>query len=202
MVDLGSTVPGRSSRANNVSGDGRIIVGWQDAPDGFRQGAVWRDGRQEVITGPFGVVGEAQDANSDGSFIVGQNCDQLDLAAWSWTAETGVVCHRVEAPPDPRPFITMMLATSEDGRVIGGARSFGPQSEAILWLDGEPHYIDEYLASQGVPDAFDGWINTGFITGVSREGRVIVGQGAGPRNFQGYIIILPRLGTPQNTSQP
>ena len=88
----------------------------------------------------------------------------------------------------------MMLATSEDGRVIGGARSFGPQSDAILWLDFEPHYIDDYLEANGVTDAFDGWINTGFITGVSRNGRVIVGQGAGPVNFQGYIIILPRSG--------
>ena len=30
MVDLGSTVPGRSSRANGVSGDGRVVVGWQE----------------------------------------------------------------------------------------------------------------------------------------------------------------------------
>jgi uncharacterized membrane protein len=191
VVDLGSTVPGRSSRANAVSGDGRVIVGWQDDPTGFRQGAVWRDGAQEVLVGPFGAVGGAQDVNSDGTLIVGQNCDPLNLSAWSWTPETGIECRLVEELADPRPFITMMLATSEDGNVIGGARSFGPQSEAVLWLDEEPQYIADYLRDNGVSDAFDGWINTGFITGVSRDGRVIVGQGAGPINFQGYIIILP-----------
>ena len=193
MVDLGSTVPGRSSRANDVSGDGRVIVGWQDDEFGFRQGAVWREGVQEIVIGPFGAVGEAAASNSDGSLIVGQNCDPINLSAWSWRPETGVVCHLVEESTDPRPFITMMLATSEDGRVIGGARSFGPESRAVLWLDGEPQYLEDYLRANGVSDAFENWINTGFITGVSRDGRVIVGQGAGPLNFQGYIVILPPM---------
>ena len=193
MIDLGSSVPGRSSRANNVSGDGRTIVGWQDAPDGFRQGAIWRDGQQEVVLGPFGVVGEARGINSDGSIIVGQNCDPVDMSAWSWTPDTGVTCHRVEVegPPDPRPFITIMKATSEDGSVIVGSRSFGLQAEAIVWFDGEPQFIKDYLRANGVPHAFEGWINTGFLTAVSRDGRVLVGQGAGPFNFQGYIVSLP-----------
>ena len=37
MVDLGSSVPGRSSRANDVSSNGRVIVGWQEDPFGFCQ---------------------------------------------------------------------------------------------------------------------------------------------------------------------
>lgn len=41
MVDLGSTVTDRSSRANGTRYDGSIVVGWQDSPTGFRQGAVW-----------------------------------------------------------------------------------------------------------------------------------------------------------------
>ncbi len=191
MVDLGSSVPGRSSRANDVSGDGRVIVGWQDARNGFRQGAVWRDGVQEVIVGPFGSVGEARGANSDGSLIVGQNCDPT-LGAWTWTEETGVVCRPVEVEgQDPRLFITTMYATSEDGRVIGGSRSFGPEADAVLWLDNEPQFLKDYLRANGVPEAFENWINTGFITGVSRNGRVLVGQGAGPTTFQGYVVILP-----------
>ena len=38
---------------------GRIIVGWQDASTGVRQGARWVDSRQELFMGPNGVVGEA-----------------------------------------------------------------------------------------------------------------------------------------------
>ena len=108
---------------------------------------MWRDGVQEVFAGPFGAVGEAGDTNSDGSLIVGQACDQLRLSAWTWTEETGVVCRpvEVEGPSDPRPFITMMLATSEDGRVIGGSRSFGLDAEAVLWLYNQPQFLKQYL---------------------------------------------------------
>jgi hypothetical protein len=51
--------------------------------------------------------------------------------------------------------------------------------------------LKDYLRANGVPNAFEGWINTGFITGMSRDGRVLVGYGAGPRNFTGYIVIMP-----------
>ena len=191
VIDLGSSVPGRSSRANDVSGAGQVIVGWQDAADGFRQGAVWRDGRQEIVIGPFGVVGEAKDTNSDGSIIVGQNCDPLAQAAWSLRPERGVECHAIE-PPDPDPFfVTAMLATSEDGSVIGGSWARASFGEAVLWLDETPQFLKDYLRANGVPDAFENWFSTGFITDVSRDGRVIIGQGAGPTNFQGYIVILP-----------
>ena len=191
MVDLGSTVAGRSSRANGISGDGKVVVGWQEHSTGPRQGARWVDGRQELFAGPDGFVGEAQAANSDGSIIVGQTCrfGALDQSAWIWTAREGIQC-----VPVPRPrlggAIGIMLSTSEDGRVIGGAHSFGLESEAVLWVNRSPSYLQDYLKTHGVPTAFDGWINTGFITGVSPDGRILVGYGAGPRDFQGYLVIL------------
>ena len=192
MVDLGSSVAGRSSRANGVSGDGSVVVGWQEAATGPRQGARWTGGRQELFTGPLGLVGEAHAANKDGSIVVGQACrfgDPLDQSAWIWTQRDGVQC-----VPTPRLRLSfpigMMLATSDDGRVIGGAQSFGLESEAVLWIDRSPSYLKDYLRSHGVPNAFEGWINTGFITGVSPDGRVLVGYGAGPKDFTGYIVIL------------
>jgi probable HAF family extracellular repeat protein len=194
MVDLGSTVPGRSSRANAVSGDGNIVVGWQDATTGFRQGARWVNGRQELFTGPVGVVGEAQAANHDGSVVVGQVCRPggTDQSAWIWTSRDGLQCL---APPRlglPLFKIGIALATSDDGRVIGGAQSFGLESEALLWIDREGSYLKDYLRANGVANAFEGWVNTGFITGVSPDGRVLVGYGAGPRDFQGYVVIRGR----------
>lgn len=191
MVDLGSTVAGRSSRANAVSGDGKVVIGWQDQATGMRQGARWIDGRQELFAGSGGAAGEAQAANSDGSIVVGQTCrfGALDQAAWMWTARDGVQC-----VPIPRPrvggFLGIMLATSEDGGVIGGAHSFGLESEAVLWINRTPSYLKDYLRAHGVPTAFEGWFNTGFITGVSPDGRILVGYGAGPRDFQGYMVIL------------
>jgi probable HAF family extracellular repeat protein len=189
MVDLGSTVSGRSSRANSVSGDGRVVIGWQEASSGFRQGAMWVDGRQELFMGPHGFVGEAFDANSDGSIIVGGGCDPVEEMAWVWRRESGITCY---PPPRRRraEFLVRMMATSEDGRVIGGAHTFGLESDSIVWIDGEAHYLKDYLRERGVTDAFEGWINTGFTNAVSPDGRVLAGYGAGPTGFTGYVVIL------------
>jgi hypothetical protein len=44
-----------------------------------------------------------------------------------------------------------------------------------------------------VPNAFEGWINTGAITDVSPDGRILVGYGAPLGGFRGYIVILGEL---------
>jgi len=197
MVDLGSTVSGRSSRANNVSGDGRVVVGWQEDTTGLRLGAKWVGGVQEVIHGPFGAVGEAFAVNRDGSIIAGTHCNFSDPRpnSWTWTASGGVQCSFVDVPRDipDRFYSALMETTSDDGRVIGGALSFGLESQALVWFDGEVFFLKDYLRAHGVPDAFDGWINTGFVIGSTADGRTLVGYGAGPRNFQGYLVVLPEL---------
>ena len=195
MVDLGSTVEGQSSRANAVSGNGKVVAGWQEDVTGVRQGARWTDSRQELFTGPAGIVGEAQAANKDGSIVVGQTCrfdtrdTPSDQSAWVWTSRDGVQCLPVPRRRVPG-FLGTALATSDDGRVIGGGHSFGLESEAVLWIDRSPAYLKDYLRANGVPNAFEGWVNTGFITGVSPDGRVLVGYGAGRRDFQGFLVIL------------
>jgi probable HAF family extracellular repeat protein len=199
MVDLGSTTA-NSSRANDVSGDGGTIVGWQEAADGFRQGAKWVNLRQELIVGPGGPTGEAFGVNRDGTLVVGQVCNPFDTrvsSAWTWSAADGVRCYPMMRPPTlPNlPYNTAMMATSDDGRVIGGSFTFGLDAEALLWLNGQGHFLKDYLRDNGHPDAFRGWINTGFITGVSPDGRTLVGYGAGPRTFQGYMVILPEKTT-------
>lgn len=201
MVDLGTSVGGESTRANGVSGDGRVVVGWHD--QSLRRGARWVDGRQELFTGPSGIIGEARGANRDGSIVVGQSCEFSSAAnpfgnqqAWIWSSREGVTCLQ---PPRIRPganVIGIADAASEDGHVIGGSQSLGLDAEAVLWIDREPRYLRDYLRENGVPDAFQGWVNTGFITGVSRDGRLLTGHGAGPRDFQGFIVILPNGGRP------
>ena len=199
MVDLGSSVANQASRADGVSGDGRVVVGWQEHTTGFRQAARWIDGQQTVFTGPDGLIGEANGTNSDGSIIVGQACrpaTPLDQSAWMWTSRDGIQCLEV---PRVRPareggFIGLAAATSEDGRIIGGSHSFGLEAESVIWIDRTPHYLKDYLRSHGAPNAFDGWVNTGFVTGMTRDGRVLVGYGAGPRDFTGFMVVMPALG--------
>ena len=155
------------------------------------------DGIQEVIQGPLGAVGEAHAANRDGSLIVGGNCiiGAPTPSAWRWTAAEGVTCFQVPRPPGlSAPFYNaLMLATSEDGRVIVGAYSFGLESESLLWLDGELFFLKDYLRANGAPDAFQDWVNTGFANAVTPDGRVIVGYGAGRTAFQGFMVVLPEM---------
>jgi hypothetical protein len=84
---------------------------------------------------------------------------------------------------------------SDDGRVIGGGQNVGgsPDSDAIIWIDGTPSYLKDYLRANGVPNAFETWINTGAINGISPDGRVLVGSGAALGGFRGYIVILGDL---------
>jgi len=197
MVSLGSTVAGRSSRADGISGDGKVVVGFQEHTTGFWQGARWVGGQQTLFTGPLGLVGQAFATNHDGSLAVGQVCrpgDPLDQSGWVWTQQDGLQCLPV---PRLRPaieggFIGRAQATSDDGRVIGGGHSFGLESEAVLWLDKQPFYLKDYLRDHGVRNAFEGWVNTGTIEDISPDGRVLVGFGAGPRDFKGYIVVLDR----------
>ncbi len=170
---------GRRSRAGRVT-----------ARDG------WTAGRSSS-RGPSSIIGEAHAANRDGSVVVGQACEFASLAnpfanqqAWIWTTRDGVQCLQ---PPRVRQvgnFVGIALATSDDGRIVGGSHSFGLEAESVIWIDREPQYLRDYLRANGVPDAFQGWINTGFVTGVSRDGRTLVGYGAGPSDFQGFIVSL------------
>lgn len=200
MVDLGTT-NGRSTRANSVSNDGRVVVGWRTDETGLRQGAKWIDGKEYAIEAPRGgLIGEAHAANSDGTIIVGDNCDPSTIVgsspAWIWRPETGTKCIPIEHPNWLPPlrfnaYRPFMRDLTDDGRLIVGSYSFGLDSEAMLWIDERPYFLKEYLAARGLPNAFDGWVNTGYLTSVSPDGRTLTGYGAGPRGFQGYVIILP-----------
>jgi probable HAF family extracellular repeat protein len=202
MVDLGS-LNGESTRANNVSGDGRVVVGWQEDVTGVRLGAKWIGGAEELIKGPNGgPVGEAAAANRDGSLIVGTTCEfataanpDLPPSGWAWTASGGIKCFpvppRTDLPTKPRQ--VLIEATSEDGRVMGGGYSFGLESESLVWFDGELFFLKTYLRENGIPDAFEGWVNTGFVNAITPDGRTLVGYGAGPIGFQGFMVVLPEL---------
>ena len=66
----------------------------------------------------------------------------------------------------------------------------------MIWFDGEAVYLRDYLRDNGHPDAFEGQLNTGEITAVSADGRVLAGHNggiAGPNRW-GFIVILPERG--------
>jgi uncharacterized membrane protein len=129
MVDLGSAFVGRHSYATGVSGDGRVVVGYQDRENGLRSGTRWVDGRQELFPGVVGgsssFVGSAHAANHDGSIIVGENCRPLgtsegfDQSAWLWTERDGIQClpaPRLLPAPVGLTVVVEAIGVSDDGR--------------------------------------------------------------------------------------
>ena len=209
MTDLGTLVSGLGTSARGVSGDGSVVVGFQEAagPGLARMGARWVGGREELMPGasglPTGYVGPAHNANRDGSIIVGEIC--LPLAqdpanfqsAWIWTARDGTKCLPAPGPRVPEgvgndaPVIVRALATSEDGRIVVGEQGIGTaDTDAIIWIDRTPHYVKDYLRANGIPDAFENWPRTGSLTDVTPDGRILVGWGAAPGGFRGYIVLL------------
>jgi probable HAF family extracellular repeat protein len=204
VVDLGSSVADHSSLASGVSGDGHVVVGYQTSATGYRQGARWLNGREELIPGADGYVGQARAANIDGSVLVGQICrpalgSDVDQSAWMWTTKNGTTClpapQKITVPgPGVGPSIIVQAnATSDDGQVIGGEQNVGgsADSNAIIWIGGRAAYLKDFLRVNGVPDAFATWVNTGTITGVTPNGQVLVGWGAAALGFRGYLVVLP-----------
>jgi uncharacterized membrane protein len=197
---------GDYTRAHAVSADGRVVVGIDAANSGLWRGVKWVDGRHEFIQGPVGNVVSAWAVNRDGTVIAGSGCT-VDLpnqppSAWSWTAAGGVRCHTAEPPPWVRwvrgnNYNNYIYAVSDDGRVMGGAIHFdiaGGEEESVIWFDGDPVYLRDYLRSHGYPDAFNDHANTGRITAVSPDGRVLAGHNGGvfgAINRNGFIVILP-----------
>lgn len=204
---------GQYTRAHAVSADGHVVVGIDAEASGFWQGAKWTDGRYELIQGPAGPVGSAWAVNKDGTLIAGTVCTGsgsqgiVPPNAWTWTASGGVKCYTAGQIPRWVPWLnavetlhlTTIYAVSDDGRVMGGDIEFNlgaGEEESVVWFDGEPVFLRDYLRSHGYPDAFEGHFNTGRITGVSPDGRVLVGHNGGPYgsiNRYGFMVILPEL---------
>lgn len=190
-VDLGTSVPGRSSRANAVSTDGSVIVGWQDTAQGQRQGAVWRNPQQEILTDEDGnILGEALAVSGDGSTITGFT---LDGGAYIWNETDGTIYYN-DANEE---YINSINAISEDGRTAVGF-SYSPfegilLGEGFIWFkDTGFQNLDEFIADLGF-DTHD--IDFSVVTALSPNGAFIGGLGA---NFtemaaKGFVIDISSI---------
>ena len=193
LVDLGSTVAGMSSRANACDQDGDVVAGWQDLQSGFRQGAVWLNGSQKLITTSTGVaVGESGAVSADGKWVVGLGSSGNGFRGWRWSESTGYIALPATPIPSlPRAFPT---AISEDGgRILLFYRTQFPPAtagEGYLWFGGALHSLETLAAEAGISLTPD--VRMALPLGMSRDGYTIVGTARTASGIQGFILDLPR----------
>jgi uncharacterized membrane protein len=193
LVDLGSTVAGMSSRANACNEDGTVVAGWQDAQSGFRQGAVWKNGVQKLVTTTTGVpVGEAGAVSADGQWVVGLGSSGNSYRGWRWNELAGYIALPATPIPSlPRAFPT---AVSEDGsRIVLFYRTQFPPAtggEGYLWVDGVMKPLETIAAEAGIALTPD--VRMALPLGMSRDGYTIVGTARTASGIQGFILDLPR----------
>ena len=184
MVDLGS-LDGGSSRANGVSANGRVVVGWDEAPSGYWRGTRWVDGVESLFD-TTDSPGDAWAVNSDGSVIAGAYFGPAGEEAYRWTDSSGV---QSIGGISGSNFSCQGSALSEDGNLIVGICGFGFAREGFAWTpQGGIVNINTFMADLGVTDLTGWFLDTPMS--VSPDKRFVAGWGVGPGGLQGWLIDL------------
>ena len=199
MVDLGSTVSGRSSRANDISADKTTIVGWQDQADGFRSAVRWVNGVQEpLLDGNGNFIGEAGAVSADGKVATGTN----GLYAYRWSETEG---YQNITHPNSGPFFRGgSTAVSADGNtVVGYFRSWpgAPMmGEGFIWTpENGRQNLNDYVTSLGLDTK---GINFGLPLAMSSDGKKITGIGINSSNVvTAFYIDLTDVLATQNVTK-
>lgn len=191
LQDLGSTVENRSSRANAISDDGEVIVGWQDAENGTRQGALWRGKNQILLSDKGTILTEASAVSADGNWVVGGN----HQGPWRWTSNDQVdyVPH-----PDTGPFFRgAATSITADGKiVIGYFRPWpGPPigGEGFIWTKATGRVeLNAYAEALGIDT---NGVQLSLPSTITSDGKYIIGSGMLNDNQVAFILNTTPLST-------
>jgi hypothetical protein len=162
---------GRNSRANAVSSNGSIIVGWNAGPDGSPDRTAFLWDPTPHFLGGFDQtypVGESRGINSDGTKVVGG-------AIWPfiWTAATGLQ-HIVADSSDYDQGEAQGI--SEDGTIVGwvnpvgGGFNYTGFIKKSGWSD--IVYLSTYISDSLGITGYTGWDFT-FGQSISADGKLI-----------------------------
>jgi uncharacterized membrane protein len=195
---------GRAPMFDNVEGlgtnsDGSVVVGLAVRTDSRGWEAFhWTQATGMVGLGDINGDPEFQSSGAnavtpDGSVIVGlSDAPGYFDQAFRWTQATGMI--GIGALPTPLGIGgSEALAVSADGNTIVGWSYGDNGEEAFFWTQsGGMRSLGAELQAQGLGPAIAGWSFT-RATGVSADGRTIVGTGTNP---QGYgEAFIARLGS-------
>ncbi len=189
MVRIGSQPSELSARA--VSSDGSVIVGIGNLFGNGNQAFRWTQAGGIVGLGslPGGSsFSEAMAVSADGSVVAGRSSASPGFPAFLWTQAGGMV-NIGDLPGssiDGRP-----AALSADGSVVVGQGLSATGAEAFVWnaADGMQSVPDLLANSFGLD--LTGWTLT-RATGVSADGRTLVGQGTNPSgDSEAWLARVP-----------
>lgn len=162
-----------SGAAWGLSGDGGTVVGLIHDPHGSvgaTRAATWnrRDGL--VVLGDPDRNSRANDANHDGTVVVGW-LDNQGNGTWQpvvWTKEGTDLLSSTQAPCEA-------TAVSPDGRIIVGQTYDDSQNRrvAVVWLRSDYGWVQEKLGA--LPGTFVGY-GQSLALDLSADGSVIVGS--------------------------
>lgn len=216
LMDLGSLFDdsAKSTRANASSGDGSLIVGWQDF-NGPWKSAVWRKNPaggyfpNEYIlidtTGDpadeYNQMGECSAVSADGVWIGGYGDYANNYQPWIWSEDSGII-NLGSLPNVGNGYVSSMNA---DGSVVVG------WFDGMLWGDPQTPFI--WTQANGVQE-LNAYINTvlGYTTDnyqvytadlISPNGAYIAGYGVDILNatyFTYRVSLVPSTGIKETTA--
>lgn len=182
------------SNAFGVSADGRHIVGMLLNGDASRYACVWHDAAAPVVLAELvggRVWAEAWAVSDDGAVVAGGSSSAISgpntTEACRWSVEDGI------EPLGDLPgglFQSIALGMSGDGRFIVGRGYTEAGARAFIWdaEHGLRNLTDVLTGEYGMD--LTGWTLL-EATGISRDGRVICGNGIGPEFTTGWVVRLP-----------
>ncbi len=173
------------SRAIAVNSDGSVVVGISESTSG-REAFYWTQAGGMVGLGSLAggsFYSNANAVNSDGSVIVGQSNSTSGLEAFHWTQEGGMVGLGSLVGGS---FYSEAIAVNSDGSVVVGKSISTSGLEAFRWTqETGMQSLTQWLEKSGY--TLSGWSDT-TATGVSDDGRVVVGYGTSSNGEEAFIV--------------
>jgi hypothetical protein len=186
-----------NSRIDQVSADGTIAVGWQEASWGGWLGTVWHNGTPELITDANGdPVSEAFTVSGDGETIAGQVFDgqmPYDGSGWRRATDSSTLEYVQPINSDASPLNPYAL--SGDGSVMAGFSGspwFSFQPMPFIWTKQLGAVsLDDFVKHQGT--AMEQWYSLWTPMAVSDDGSTIAGWGVGFQWYGGWVLDMKKV---------
>lgn len=201
MVGLGDLPGGLTfSQAFGVSSDGSVIVGYGTSASGI-EAFRWTSGSGMVGLGDLAggtFESNANAVSADGSVAVGYGYSASGQEAFRWTSGGGMVGLGDLAGG---AFKSNAMAVSADGSIVVGTSSSALNSyygEAFIWTEsGGMQSLKDVLVSLGAD--LTAWNSTTWkltaATGISADGKTIVGYGFNGSSPEAWIATIPEPAT-------